>query len=141
MSPDSRSKLKNLLADDEEYEQFPYVDTTGHITIGIGRNLSDRGISVSEALSLLDNDIIYFISRLNQYLSFFSDLSEPRQIAIINMCFNLGVNGFLAFKNMLEALEKGDYNTAADEMLKSKWADQVGHRAQYLSNIIRTGVM
>lgn len=139
MSPDGRTKLKSLLVHHEAYRQFPYQDTTGHITVGIGRNLSDRGISTTEAFYLLDDDIIYFSGKLSYSLKFFSTLDENRQIALIDMCFNLGLNGFLAFTQMMLALEAKDYGRAADEMLDSKWATQVGERATTLANIIRTG--
>jgi lysozyme len=139
MTPDARVKLKQLLVHHESYRQYPYTDTTGHITIGIGRNLSDRGISTTEALSLLDDDVLYFSGQLNHYLPFFVNLSENRQIALIDMCFNLGTKGLLNFTQMIDALEKGDYEAAAKEMLNSKWATQVGERATTLANIIRTG--
>jgi lysozyme len=139
MSPEGKQKLKALLVSHEKYVQFPYSDTTGHITIGIGRNLSDRGISPTEAFYLLDDDIIYFSSKLNHYLSVFPGLDENRQIALIDMCFNIGVQGFLNFTQMISALERGDYEEAANEMLDSKWAQQVGERATCLANIIRTG--
>jgi lysozyme len=139
MTPEIRQKLKNLLVQHESYRQFPYSDTTGHLTIGIGRNLTDRGVSTTEAFALLDEDIVYFTSKLNHYLPFFADLSENRQIALVDMCFNLGVQGFLAFEEMIAALKAGDYEKAADEMLNSKWSEQVGERATCLAAIIRTG--
>ena len=138
MTPESKLKLKQLLVSHESYKQFPYVDLTGNITIAIGRNLTERGISTTEAFQLLDDDILYFTAKLNYYLHCFSSLSENRQIALIDMTFNVGVQGFLNFKEMIEALEKGDYNEAADQMLQSKWAEQVGERAVTLANIIRT---
>ena len=139
MSPESKQKLRQLLISHESYKQFPYTDTTGHLTIGIGRNLSDRGISTTEAMQLLDSDIHYFSMKLNHFLNFFHDLNDNRQIALIDMCFNLGVQGFLAFKNMILALEAHDYERAAQEMINSKWAEQVGDRATQLAQIIKTG--
>ncbi|MGO0624759.1 glycoside hydrolase family protein, partial [Escherichia coli] len=115
MTPEGKQKLKGLLLQHESFRQFPYTDTTGHLTIGIGRNLVDRGITQSEALFLLDDDIVYFNSKLLHFLPFFIHLSENRQIALINMCFNLGVQGFLGFKGMILALESHDYNRAAQE--------------------------
>ena len=56
---------------------------------------------MTEAFYLLDDDVIYFSNKLNHYLSFFSELEENRQIALIDMCFNLGVQGLLNFKQML----------------------------------------
>ena len=139
MTPDGKTKLKQLLVQHESYRQFVYTDSTGHLTVGIGRNLSDRGISTTEAFYLLDDDILYFSSKLSHFCDFFSGLDENRQIALIDMCFNLGVQGFLNFKNMISALEAGNYEDAAKEMLNSKWAEQVQDRATCLANIIRTG--
>lgn len=139
MTPEGKQKLKQLLVSHEKYMQFPYVDTTGHLTVGFGRNLSDRGISATEALYLLDEDIIYFTGKLTHFLKFFPQLDENRQIALIDMCFNVGVQGFLNFTHMILALEAHDYQRAAKEMLESKWAEQVHERANCLANIIRTG--
>lgn len=139
MTPENKQKLKNLLLLHESYKQFPYIDTTGHLTIGIGRNLNDRGLSTGEAMYLLDEDILYFTSKLNLYLKFFKDLNEARQIALIDMCFNLGVQGLLGFKEMMIALECEDYDRASQEMLDSKWANQVGERAICLADIMRKG--
>jgi lysozyme len=138
MTPEAKAKLKNLLVNNESYKQFPYTDITGHLTIGIGRNLSDRGISTTEALQLLDDDIIYFISKLSHYVSFFYELSDNRKIVLVDMCFNLGINGFLQFQNMLQALENKDYETAAKEILNSKAAEQCPERYQQLADIMRT---
>lgn len=139
MTPDSRTKLKHLLVRHEEYKQYPYTDTTGHLTVGIGRNLSARGISTTEAFYLLDDDILYFTSKLNVVLPFFNDLDETRKIALIDMCFNLGVQGLLEFVNFLHALEAKDYKTASQELLNSKAATQCPNRYHDLANIILTG--
>lgn len=141
MNPESRQKLKGLLTQDETYKQFPYTDTTGHLTIGIGRNLVDRGISLTEALYLLDDDISYFYGKLSYHLPFFIKLSEARQIALVNMCFTLGMQGFLNFRQMIVALEANDFERAAKEMLESKWAAQVGERANRLALIISKGAI
>lgn len=138
MTPEAKQKLKNLLLNHESYRKFVYTDTTNHLTIGIGRNLSDRGISQSEALYLLDEDITYFTEKLRRYVSFFVALSDNRQIALIDMCFNLGIQGFLGFKSMLFALSKHDYDKAASEILDSKAAHQCPDRYLKLADIIRT---
>jgi lysozyme len=139
MNPETRQKLKNLLVQHESYRQFPYSDTTGHLTIGIGRNLSDRGVSTNEALSLLDDDIFYFTTKLAHIVPCFNRLDDNRKIVLVDMCFNLGVNGFLGFKSMLDALERDDYNAAADAIVDSKAAEQCGERYQQLAFIMRSG--
>lgn len=139
MTPEAKAKLKEMLFRDESYKQFPYIDTTGHLTIGIGRNLVTRGISTNEALYLLDDDIIYFVSKLSYLIPFFSSLSENRQIVCINLCFNLGVNGFLEFRKMLAAIEKGDFDEASREILNSKAAIQLPERYSRLAFMMKTG--
>ena len=139
MTPDARQKLKTLLLQHEDYKQFPYVDTTGHLTIGIGRNLRDRGVSLNEALYLLDEDVSYFLNKLNNSLKFWVDLNEARQIALLDMCFNVGYRGLMGFTDMMLALEVHDYERAAKEMLASKWASQVHERSTCLAEIMRTG--
>lgn len=141
MTPESRQKLRGLLLQHESFRQFPYTDTTGHLTIGIGRNLDARGISQNEAFTLLDDDIQYFSSKLNSILPFFDSLDEIRQIVLIDMCFNLGVNGFLEFKDMLACLDQKDYEGATQALLHSKAATQCPDRYQTLAVIMRTGAM
>lgn len=141
MTLQGRQQLKNLLTTHEAYKQFPYVDTTGHLTIGIGRNLTNRGVSLSEALQLLNDDIDYFSQKLTSFLKFYDTLNEPRQMVLVDMCFNLGVQGLLNFTHMMLALEATDFERAADEMLNSIWASQVGDRAKMLAQIMRTGVL
>lgn len=139
MTPDIRNKLKNLLTLHEGFRQFPYSDNSGHVTIGIGRNLSNRGISASEALSLLDDDILYFTSKLSHILPFFNDLDGNRQIVLVNMCFNLGINGFLEFSEMLEAVKLKEWERASEEILNSKAATQNMNRYEQLAYIMKTG--
>lgn len=141
MTPEARQKLKQMLLRDEAYRQFPYVDSKGFLTIAIGRNISPsgEGISMDEALYLLDNDINDRYNKLSHYFPWFLKLSDARQIALIDMSFCLGFEGFLKFHDMLFAFESGDMNKAADEMLNSEWRNEVGERATRLANIIRTG--
>lgn len=141
MQPDMRNKLRNMLINDEGFRQFPYVDTTGHMTIAIGRNLQARGINFAEASLMLDDDILYFSSKLAHLLPYFSVLPEPRQIVLINMCFNLGVQGLLEFKDMLECVQRGDWNGAADGIMASKAAEQLPERYHRLAYIMKTGVI
>ncbi len=139
MTPDARQRLVKMLVDEEDYRQFPYLDTQQKLTIGIGRNLTDVGISLDEALYLCKEDIAANENKLMRYLQFYKTLSDNRQIALNDMCYNLGIKGFLGFRKMMMALESGDYERAADEMLQSNWAKQVGKRVQKLAMIMRRG--
>jgi lysozyme len=141
MLPENRKKLRDLITGSETYKQFPYNDTTGHLTIGIGRNLYDRGVSLNEALTMLDNDILYFTARLDHNIDYFSELDDIRKMVLISMCFNCGVLGLLKFTRMLEALKNKDYETAANEILDSKAHAQTGYRYEVLADMMRTGEM
>ncbi|WP_018691912.1 glycoside hydrolase family protein [Algicola sagamiensis] len=136
-----KEKLKKQLVHHEGLKTDLYLCPAEKWTIGVGRNLSDCGISQHEALYLLDNDIIWIANKLCQEVSWIPTLTEARQIVLLNMAFNLGVQGLLDFKQMFAALEVEDYDTAADEMLDSRWAVQVGKRALELSEIMRTNIL
>ncbi len=118
---------------------FPYTDTTGHLTIGCGRNLSGCGISKAEALSMLDRDIDRHVKELQTALPWVTRLDDVRQRVLYDMAFNLGVPGLLKFRNTLKVVESGDYVRAADMMLKTLWAQQVKGRAQTLARMMGTG--
>lgn len=115
----------------------PYRCTEGKLTIGVGRNLDDRGINKAEALYMLDTDINLVKGALGY--QWYHDMDPVRKKVIIDMVFNLGLNGFLQFQKMIKALQTGDYLTASKEMLDSKWANQVGSRAVRLSKMLATG--
>jgi len=117
----------------------PYRDTEGKLTIGIGRNLDDVGISKEEAHALCANDLKGVFDDLDRNIPWWVRLSDDRQRALVNMCFNLGWPRLSGFKNMLAAMEKGLFERAADEALESKWARQVGSRAREISVWIREG--
>lgn len=135
---DIDSIIKQLIID-EGMRQHPYQDTVNKTTIGIGRNLTDVGISQEEAIYLCKNDIEKVISQLNMYLPWFVQMSPARQEVLVNMAFNLGINGLLSFKQTLTKMEQGDYNGAACGMAASKWAVQVGARATRLIDKMRLG--
>lgn len=116
----------------------PYVDTVGKLTIGVGRNLSDNGISHDEAEYMLENDIKRAVQDVENQ-SWFKDQPEGIQKALVNMSFNLGLPRLLSFKKMIAALDKKDYATAAREALDSRWAQQVGQRAKDIAVMIRQG--
>ena len=109
----------------------------GHPTIGVGRNLSARGISQMEAMILLKEDIFECTRDLRKTYPWFTDLSDVRQRVLIDMAFNLGMKGLGGFKMTLRLIEEGKYERAAEHMMKSKWAGQVGKRAQRLCHMMR----
>lgn len=134
----SLERLKGLLILEEGYRQFPYQDTKGILTIGIGRNLIKNGITKEEAIYLLGNDIYLAEVLLIAHVPLYIHLSDVRKAVLIDMVFNLGINKFLDFKNMIAALNQEDYETVAKEMLESEWASQVGERANRLATMMKT---
>lgn len=133
------NQLKKELRRDEGFRSKPYTDTVGKLTIGVGRNLTDRGIRDDEAELMLSNDVTEVLDDLSNSLAWFDDLDEVRQRALANMAFNLGVTGLLKFKKTLDLIRKEQYDLASKELMNSKWAKQVGARAKRLSYMIRTG--
>src|ERR1700753_4254410 len=129
MDPSTFSKLKESIKRHETYKKFPYHDTTGNLTIGYGRNLSEVGIEMDEADFLLNNNIKICESLLNSHLVFYQYLDDVRKAVLIEMTFNMGIDGILKFKTMLDFLKKHDYESASKEMLNSVWAKQVHNRA------------
>lgn len=117
----------------------PYRCTAGKLTIGIGRNLEDRGITAEESAYLLSNDITGFYAALLRELPWVAQLDDVRQRVLLDMAFNMGIAGLLTFKNTLATIKAGDYEKAAGMMLQSRWAEQVGQRADRLSRMMFTG--
>ena len=116
-----------------------YLDTEGIETIGVGRNLKDKGLSEDEIDYLLQNDISEFRSGVQETWSWWDDLDDVRQRVVVDMAFNMGLGGLSKFKKTLGHIEAGEYEEASSEMLNSRWAEQVGRRANTLSEMMRTG--
>lgn len=134
----NRQRLIRQLRFDEGVRSKVYRDSEGIETIGVGRNLVDRGLSDDEINYLLDNDIDLVVEEANGF-AWYYDLNDVRQEVVLNMLFNLGLSRFKGFKMMIAALERHDYDDASREMLDSKWAGQVGSRALRLSEAMRIG--
>lgn len=118
----------------------PYRCTAGKLTIGVGRNLDDVGITENEARYLLENDLRRCHVECLSSFPWYADLDEKRQSVICEMCFNLGLARLKGFKKMLTAVGLGNYALASQEMLNSKWAEQVGKRASTLAYIMKNGL-
>jgi len=155
-----RTKFVETLVEHEGYRKHVYQDTLGIDTIGVGRNLEDRGISKEEldhldipnieavyehgleyddAIYLACNDIEIVEEELLRHHPCVADLSATRQMVCMDMAFNMGVPRLLKFKKMWAAIHAGDFDTASKEMLDSRWAVQVGKRAQKAALLMRIG--
>lgn len=130
--------LRDQLEADEGVRARPYKDIYGNITIGIGRNLDGNGLSPDEIDYLYQNDIKRCKADLSK-CDWYSKQPESIRNAIMNMCFNMGINKLLGFKKMILALDVKDYQRAANAALDSLWAHQVPLRAKRIAAIIREG--
>lgn len=139
MTPQTQAMLAAQLNADEGRRKHIYPDTVGKITAGVGRNLTDRGFSEDEIDLMLKNDIAIVIRDLDKNCPWWRGMTEARQEALANMCFNLGIARLLGFKKFLGYLQSGRWDAAASEMLDSKWATQVGDRATRLAKLVREG--
>ncbi len=132
----------------------PYFCSKGKKTIGVGHCLDtnpltaeeekvlgdwQHGISHCAALYLLRNDIKRVCISLKKKIDFFKNLDAERQYALVDMAFNLGVQGLLKFKKMLKALRRKDYEKASEECLNSQYAKEVGRRAERIAHTLKTG--
>lgn len=133
------TELEQQLKKHEGLRLRAYKDTVGKLTIGIGRNLDDVGISEDEALFMLGNDITKAQAQLNKALPWTTNLDRVRYDVLTNMAFNMGINGLLQFKNTLALIQQGKYKEASIQMLQSKWAGQVKGRATELAKQMETG--
>lgn len=135
-----KNKLRQLLIRHEGYRLHPYTDTVGKITIGIGRNLTDQGLSDLEVSNLFQNDVNYFHKELWTNFFWYRELETDRQIALIDLCF-MGFKRFCEFKDMIDCLSKGDMTGAAAALLDSKYAEEVHQRAEDIATILDKGVI
>lgn len=140
-----------------------YYDTEGKLTIGIGRNLDDnpltqeeicyighnarsKAITNEQACYLCRNNIASVKADLDKYLPWWRDLNIDRQFVMIDLCFNLGIGnekkktGLLGFQRTLSSIAQGYYMKAADQLMQSKYARQVGIRARRNAYSLKTGM-
>ena len=118
----------------------PYICPAGALTIGYGRNLEDRGLTTAEAEFLLRNDLETAEADARAFArGIWYELTEARQAVLVDMAFNLGYTRLSRFKRFRAALAASDYTLASVEMLDSRWAEQVGPRANTLSTLMKRG--
>lgn len=129
--------LKTQLIRHEGIKLMPYRCTAGKYTIGVGRNLEDNGISEPEAMMLLDADIKNCEAELDRVMPWWKEQPSAVQQVLLNMLFNLGAPTLMQFRKFQTFLQTKEYKHAAEEMLDSKWAEQVGSRAIELSEMVR----
>jgi lysozyme len=135
-------KVKSQLREDEGVVPYAYKDSLGYLTIGVGRLIDkDKGgrLSEDEIDYLLNNDVNKKYNELISKLPWIKDLDEVRQGALLNMSFQMGVEGLLKFKNSLLLIQMKQYQKAASNLMMSLWAKQTPNRAKRVSKQIETG--
>jgi len=143
-------RLVEQLIDHEGFRSKVYDDKTGEPivkgttvvgipTVGIGRNLVHNGLTREEAVYLLENDVTRFEREVRSALPWFDGLDPIRKRVLLDMAFNVGTEKLLIFQRMLGAFKQGNYNLAAQHLMDSKYATQVGRRAVHLAHMLRTG--
>ena len=148
----NKQRLMDMLSDHEGMRLKVYDDSNGkalksadhiigHLTIGVGRNVSADGLGISEeeARFLLLNDKARIEREIKHYP--IEDLNEPRLAVIIDMTFNMGMTRFnpQRWPNMFRAIANEDWEEASKQMLSSNWARQVKRRSVRLAEMMRTG--
>ncbi len=138
-----KSELTRQLRGDEGEKACVYSDSLGFATIGVGRLVDSRkpgaGLRSNEIAYLLNNDIDDRIDALTRKLPWFQDLDDARRGVLLNMSFQMGVEGLLGFERTLTLIKDGKYDLAAHAMLQSKWAKQTPARAKRMAEQMRGG--
>lgn len=149
MNDANLAQLQIELRRDEGFSRTIYTDSMGNPSIGIGHNLRAKPLPNGwkvplndiQIYTLLQNDVQDdALTPLDTHLPWWSAMSDVRQRAIANMCFNLGIGKLLEFHDTLASMQAGDYDAAADGMKNSAWYGEVGQRAVRLVAMMRDGV-
>lgn len=128
--------IYEMLIRHEGVKLKPYRDSVGKLTVGVGRNLEDTGITQQEAFDLMRNDVHRVRYALDKYLPWWTGQPESVRLVLQNMGFQMGRAGLLGFSKFLDALQRRDYAGAAKEMLQSTWAKQTPKRAEELAELV-----
>lgn len=137
-----KNRLMARLSIDEGRRNKLYKDSANppKLTIGVGRNIEDRGLRDDEIDLMLSNDINEAVVIARSLCTTFDKLGDVRQEVLVNMAFNMGSPRLSGFKMMLAAVAASDYQEAANQMENSAWYRQVGARAERLATAMRTGI-
>ena len=132
--------MHDELVRDEGRRHLPYHDTAARLSIGIGRNLTDKGITDAEIDFMFEHDLSDAADDLDRNIAWWRSLDAVRQRVMLNMTYNMGWPSFSMFARFFSAMRQSRWDDAAIEMISSRWATQVGDRAKRLEQMVRTGV-
>ena len=140
----SYSDLKARIKEHEGFVPKIYKDSLGFATIGYGHLVLDtdhfiegQSYPKEHLEKVFDGDFDTACSNANKLIKDLP-LHHQAKCVLIEMVFQLGIGGVSKFKNMWKALGEGDYQTASEEMLDSRWAKQTPKRATDLSNVMKS---
>ena len=136
MNENQLDRVRKRLIAEEDLKLQLYHCTAGKLTIGVGRNVEDRGITHETAMQMLDEDIDICVGELEKNLSWFENAPDKIQEVLIDLCFNMGINRLMGFVKTLHKLKTGAYKEAAEELLDSRYASSVPNRAKRNADII-----
>jgi len=132
--------MQDLLESIKKHEGFVehvYDDSLGIPTIGYGFAIKDLVLDEDIAEDILIRKLERLQRNANSRFKWLEDMPQEVQEVLLNMCYQLGVTGVSKFRKAISALQEGDWDEAANEMLDSLWARQTPNRAKELSNIVR----
>lgn len=135
--------LEERIMRHEGFCSFPKIDVPPMFCVGFGHDITEQsakndypnGISTEDAIKLLDEDISAAKLAVARELPWTLGLSEIKQEVLVEMCFQMGINGLLQFKNMLSCARDGDDSGVVKSMLASKWHTQTPARCEELANL------
>jgi len=130
---------KTTIEFEEGRRSHPYRCSENKLTIAIGRNIQERGLSDDEIDYLYQNDEKIAISDAESLVDDFEWLADGRKIALVSMAFQMGKGRVSEFKKMIKAINESNFHEAANQMLDSKWYRQTPDRAERAAAMMRTG--
>lgn len=133
------AQLKTIVRKHEGLSLRLYKCPAGATTIGYGRNLDALGISLEEAEHMLESDCQRAIADARTLFPNLDSYSANRQLALVDMSFNLGLTKLSQFRRMKSAIDIGDWSKAAQCARESKWYGQVGNRSKWVVEMLRNG--
>lgn len=131
-------KVKKRLIQEESMQLFPYKCSANKLTLGVGRNIEDRGISDVTAMQMLEEDIDLCVEELARNVTWWEEAPDGIQEVLIDLCFNMGISRLMLFTKTLGYMGSGEMKKAADELLNSRYATMVPNRAKRNADIIRS---
>ena len=129
--------LIESIKESEGFRSKVYKCTEGYDTIGYGFAIKDLHMDEDIAEMILQRKLDSLIERIEINLPFVKDLPEAAKDVVVEMCYQMGLTGFMKFKKTIAFLRLGKFNEASVEMCDSKWYRQTPNRARKLAKIVR----